>query len=345
MLSGKSGKGSLVVQNNLELLDGWQLLATKSEDMQGVNSIPLDVFEQFRVSIGLFYPEKEPALIFEFNDLTSLSMSSKIELEGLSFYKSTVLKSDNYNQVFVLKKCFKQDISVFNTICLDLLAFARHSSSMSSSKYFVSLISRVNVWIQFLKNNGKALSIRKQAGLLAELLFLEKIKNSCPNENTWLNCWRGPEKHCHDFVTAGLAYEIKAQLTDDSVINISNIEQLDNSETGKLILVVFELSESNEAYISLNSIVAQLISKIKCEKNLKKFIKKLEASGYFITGQNHYNVSFLISNIHAFEVNSNFPRLIRSNVSDDIINLKYKLNIANLNDFKVALDKTLKEGF
>lgn len=332
-------------QNN-ELIKGWNLLSQKNDNSEGIQSIPIEIFEQFRVSLGLFHPIKEQALIFEFDEPNILLPWTDLELEGLSFHKSKSLESNKYKQVFVLKKSQEQDITVFNKICLDLLSYARNYSSISTLKYFTVLKSRLNIWIHFLKSSeGKYLGIRKQAGLLGELIFLEKIKPFCPNENVWINCWKGPEKHCHDFITAKGAFEIKALLKGEPVVSISNIEQLDDTQVGKLFLTVFELSECDEINLTLNKAVDDIIISINSEETLEKFLTKLELSGYTITDHANYSTSFSLTRIHCFEVSGNFPKLVRSNVNTEIVNLKYTLDISNLIDFRVALDHKLKDSF
>ena len=318
-------------QNN-ELIKGWNLLSQKKDNSEGIQSIPIEVFEQFRVSLGLFHPIKEQALIFEFDEPNILLPWTDLELEGLSFHKSKSLESNKYKQVFVLKKSQEQDITVFNKICLDLLSYARNYSSISTLKYFTVLKSRLNIWIHFLKSSeGKYLGI--------------KIKPFCPNENVWINCWKGPEKHCHDFITGKGAFEIKALLKGEPVVSISNIEQLDDTQVGKLFLTVFELSECDEINLTLNKAVDDIITSINSEETLEKFLTKLELSGYTITDHTNYTTSFSLTRIHCFEVSGNFPKLVRSNVNTEIVNLKYTLDISNLIDFRVALDHKLKDSF
>lgn len=346
IMFGKNGKENSVDQNSGELIDAWKMLSNQCGELSGISSIPLDIFDEFRISIAIVYPEKQESLLFEFKESALNFYLSDLELTGLVFHKNESLKSPVYNQVFVLSKQEDQDLTVFNTICSDLLTFARQNNKLSGEVYFNAIKNRLNVWIEFLKNgDGKYLSLRKQIGVIGELVLLDKLKKYSPSEVAWMNSWKGPEKHSKDFITQNIAFEIKSILNDEIAVQISNIDQLDTTNIDKLILSVFQFIEDSENGKTINHFVDSIISNISCDKTLHLFLTKLGLSGYYLHHQKHYGLKLLLTNEHSFSVNSDFPRLIKNNVAAEITSVKYKLDLSSLSNFKVELAAQIKDSY
>jgi hypothetical protein len=346
IMFGKSGKESSVELNSAELIDAWTMLSAKNGESSGICSIPLDIFDEFRISIAIVYPDKDETLLFEFKEKEVLFYLSDLELTGLVFYKNESLKSSNYNQVFVLSKQEDQDLTVFNTICSDLLLFARRHHHLSGEIYFNTIKNRLNVWIDFLKNSdGKYLSLRNQIGVIGELVLLDKLKKYSPSEIVWINSWKGPEKHSKDFVTKNIAFEVKSMLSDDVAVQISNIDQLDTTNVETLILSVFQFFEDFENGKTINHFVDSIISNISCNKTLHIFLTKLGLSGYYFHHQKHYSLKFSLKSELSFSVIADFPRLIKNNMATEITSVKYKLDLASLSNFKVELTGQIKDSY
>lgn len=332
--------------NSGELIDAWKILSNKDGELSGISSIPLDIFDEFRISIAIVYPEKQESLLFEFKERELGFYLSDLELTGLVFHKNESLKSSAYNQVFVLTKQEDQDLTVFNTICSDLLTFSRQNNKLSGEIYFNAIKNRLNVWIDFLRNgDGKYLSLRKQIGLIGELVLLDELKEHSPSEIVWMHSWKGPEKHSKDFVTKKIAFEIKAILNDEFGVQISNIDQLDTTNIDKLILSVFQFIEDPENGKTINHFVDSIISNITCDKTLHLFLTKLGLSGYYLNHQKHYGLKLSLIKDHSFFVGSDFPRLTKSNVATEITNVKYKLDLSSLSNFKVELTAQIKDSY
>lgn len=343
---GKNGRESSVDLSSGELIDAWKMLSAKNGESSGIFSIPLDIFDEFRISIAIVYPEKHESLLFEFKEKTVGFYLSDLELKGLIFHKNKSLKSSVYNQVFVLSKQEDQDLAVFNTICSDLLTFARQNHKLAGEIYFNAIKNRLNVWIEFLKNgDGKYLSLRKQIGVIGELVLLDKLKKYSPSEIAWMNSWKGPEKQSKDFVTQNIAFEVKAMLNDERAVQISNIDQLDTTNIEKLILSVFQFIEDLENGKTINYFVDSIISNISCNKTLHLFLTKLGLSGYYLHHQKHYSLKFSLINEHSFSVVPDFPRLIKNNVATEITSVKYKLDLSGLSNFKVELTAQIKDSY
>ena len=332
--------------NRSELIDAWEMLSNRNAGESGVFSIPLDIFDDFRISIAIVYPEKHETLLFEFKEKSVSFYLSDIELTGLVFHKNQSLNSLVYNQVFALSKQEDQDISVFNTICSDLLTFARQNHNLSGERYFNAVKSRLNVWIEFLKNgDGKYLSLRKQIGLIGELVLLDKLKRYSPSELVWINSWKGPEKHCKDYIASKIAFEVKSILNEESSVKISSLDQLDTTNIHKLLLSVFQFIEDPEKGNTINYFVDSIISKINCNKTLHIFLTKLGLSGYYLTHQKHYNLKFSLTNDHCFNVYSDFPRLTSKTVAKEISNVKYNLDLSSLSSYRVEFTEQIKGSF
>lgn len=105
-----------------------------------------------------------------------------------------------------------------------------------------SLIEHVDHWRELFaeaKASG-LLSLPQVAGLLAELLTLERIIKRDAERS--LAVWSGPSKSQHDFRTSSHALEVKATLAREGFrTSVSSVEQLNAPDGASLHLSLFRL--------------------------------------------------------------------------------------------------------
>ena len=139
-----------------------------------------------------------------------------------------------YALAFILLS--KEMEEVYITMCGDIIRFS--SVESSPAKALIQVIGRYKQWIKLLEHQRSALmGASAQKGLIGELYYLKTRLESGMNEEEALIGWVGPEGADQDFQYTDGWHEIKATGISSSEVGISSIEQLDNDETGELIIV------------------------------------------------------------------------------------------------------------
>ena len=205
--------------------------------------------------------------------------------------------------------------------------------SKSAAKTIEFLENTIKYYKDFFSNPNKNLSDSEEQGLCGELILLKELIESQGQESVLH--WLGPNKNKRDFVFDNKAIEVKSTLNQtETSITISNENQLDNSNTSKLYLVVYVLEKDPNGKINVincaNSVL-ELLSDVQCNK---VFISKLLQMNVNI---NTYkcNNSYTIQKVKKYLISDDFPCLSKKNIPSIIFNVKYKINLNSLDSFVV----------
>ena len=222
---------------------------------------------------------------------------------------------------------------VFIAMILDIISFSKvEMENLAIQK----VVFRYNQWLKLLNHKNEAiLGCNEQKGLLAELMFLkEKIESGMPIA-TAIAGWIGPEGGDQDFVYSSSWYEIKSTGTASTEISISSVEQLDRDDEGELIIYRIDkcAPEQPKAY-TLYGLVYILIDLISSHgESSDELRSKLLAAGY-IDLKEYDNQYFNITSKKTYYVNDRFPRIRRKDISIEITNLEYQINIPSIKVFE-----------
>lgn len=171
------------------------------------------------------------------------------------------------------------------------------------------LIDHVEHWRDLFAQTESAglLTLSQVAGLLAELMTLERILSRDPARR--LAVWSGPSKSQHDFRVSGHALEVKASLArEGSRTKISSVEQLQEPQNGTLHLSLFKFSLAPEG-----DSLPRAVRRIKAlNVDALEFELLLLKSGYRAGFEDVYRAYALsITTEHTFDVTAaEFPRIV-----------------------------------
>lgn len=240
-------------------------------------------------------------------------------------------KDGKYAISFTLINREQED--VFITMSSDIIEYSKTESHPKDSLNLV--LRRYAAWLKLLDHKRNALlSPNAQKGLIAELIFLkEKIEN-CQTPSSAVSGWVGPDGADQDFVYEDGWHEVKATGASSSKISISSVEQLDNPNTGEL--VVFRIDKCAPAYpgaMTLYSVVHDLFFMMSANVSaLDDFVLKLGSAGY-IDMQEYDKQKYTISAKQSYTVDEGFPRITRSSLPTEVINAEYQLDIPSLSQW------------
>ena len=273
-------------------------------------------------------------------DQTDLFKQQHVRVQGIKSELRYIDTSNSQGMVITLEKHVDQDL--FSAMCQTLITALRDVTD-SATGLSVAL-AQVKRWKAFMAGKKRGvLSPEEVRGLFGELTFLIELLGRAREQDA-LAAWEGPESVQQDFIFSNTAIEIKTLSgRERNSIRISSEDQLE-SLNNRLFLKVFRLSEmpeSNRA-ISLNGLVLQITDSLSDHSALELYYDKLAAAGYAEL-QEYDNPKFVVSEENLFSVNEDFPKLIRSNISDSISNVRYGIDIERIKKFLVR-DDVLWEG-
>lgn len=232
---------------------------------------------------------------------------------------------DQQRLVLTLEKQVDRDL--FEGLCRTL-AFALGHAGDSASSLAVAL-AHIRRWKTFLSGRGgQHLSPEEVQGLFAELAFLLELLERMPSATAAVEAWLGPEKSHQDFIFANTAVEIKSLSgTERSMVRISSEDQLE-ALNDALFLRIYRLSNLPEASgaRSLNAIVSELQAGLGESEAVEAFDRKLVAHGYAPLPE-YDEPRFVVSDVTSYQVEQEFPRLIRSQLPTGIDKIAYDIRL------------------
>lgn len=205
-----------------------------------------------------------------------------------------------------------------------------------------ALIEHVDHWRELFaeaKISG-LLSLPQVAGLLAELVTLERIVTRDPERR--LAVWSGPSKSQHDFRTTSRALEVKASLAREGHrTSVSSVEQLNAPAGASLHLSLFKFQVAPDG-----DSLPKAVRRIKAlGVDADEFEKLLLTAGYrsgFEDVYGAYSLETLTE--HTFDVRDvAFPKIVPgsfvgSHVPHGVEQLSYVIDLAG--SLALALSQT-----
>jgi hypothetical protein len=291
-------------------------------------------------------PECLPGVVFEVSP--SVVKPLKLAQATKGFEVSTELTIDMTGKkvcsiaVSLTDTSFKELFSELVGHLLDHVV-----ASISEQDAMVSLQSQLLLWRKFLDRGADdGLSVNEQTGLYGELSFLKLcLTNGVPSVNA-LNAWTGPTGTNQDFTFGSCAVEIKSSSANDANrVRISNLRQLDDTGLLKLYLCHYAFDRRQSTGETLPELVAYLMVELRKPSAALNilFDERLIAAGYFRSHESLYRESgYALRYSHGHVVRSGFPRILESDVSIGISDVKFEIDLASAEDHRVDMTEIFK---
>ena len=243
----------------------------------------------------------------------------------------------------------KEEASLFYWLCLDLINHMDRAVFAQGPRAFKN---RLNFLKRFLKPRSEALSAIEQQGLFGELMILRNVVLEHYRPYTAVNMWYGEEGLPQDFIHSKILLEVKSILVPrKKLITISSPEQLDGGER-YLYLVVVYMEPSDPDILgsySLFTLIKDIQAILMQDDNaLDLFNTKLSSkipSSILDTNllKKYYdNDYYKLYAIEYYDVNDNFPKIVRNNLPEQVMNLSYVINLEKCTDFIIDEEAMFK---
>ena len=226
---------------------------------------------------------------------------------------------------------------LFDDLILSLYHGIKDISQVNEySNYFIEAFYR---WSEFFEDKkSDLLSEEAIKGMIGELIILKYLITD-PNRsdiNFILHSWKGPYDKGNDFELEKKNLEVKTKSVSGIDIKISSEFQLELSVGKGLELIVVSLASDFANGINIREIIFD-IKKLVQESSGESSIlwKALSQKNITVKNVSQYDKYKFkpINKITYNCVSDDFPKLIRSNIPDEISNLNYNLRTNLLTPF------------
>lgn len=304
----------LVALNN-----AWNTLAQSAPISRQYRSKLISTEVHLDVLAAMRATDNAPCLMLQ----AELSPDLLFELGGMRL--SLVSDTAGIFLVLSLEDSSRRDL--FATICADVVSAAALANRADALDHF---LARLDAWRQFLRDRRDGLSRRETVGLIGELIILDQILTLRADG---LSAWQAPNDGLHDFVDEGHALEIKTGLGPSSTITISALDQLDASGLTRLDLLHVRLIETPEGK-SLRDFISDVSARLPNDPRRRAFENALLSRGLMPDDDVARAVPKVqLRAIESYQVQENFPRLVRANLPVAITDATYSLEVRAIAGF------------
>lgn len=323
---------------NLNIKNLLDLIQRESSSLPGAYERRLPTASPLPIYLGVEIPSNLYKFSFVFNKEFGELLSDD-GTEGFSISVSGDAKHGELSK-FSINLLHTKYAEIFLILCSDLLNIL--ATKVNDERItLINLNKRLDYWRQFLRHSrSDRLSSEAEIGLIGELLLLKEFIGADPNFDL-MSAWRGPLGATHDFLSQGVAIEVKTSTVKQKrFVKISSEFQLDIEVSEKLFLAHLEINENVNSSESFNLVT--LISDVK--ENLAAdshslFDGLLACVGYKEADAHFYDKKqYSLIDKTCYSITGEFPRLINENLSPNISDIQYKLNLAGLDLYKVKFE-------
>lgn len=249
----------------------------------------------------------------------------------------TIQQRRNANGTLSISFCYDSidNVSLFYQFCADMVTETEHAIQENG---YECLVNRYSLWKKMFHRSRNLLTEPQIMGLIGELLFLKDYSIPKFGESEALEGWSGPEPTHKDFSYRDEWYEVKTCNDSKPSVTISSIEQLDGSSDGHLIVYFLEKMSPDFNGVTLNSIVQEIRTSLRFDRDVDLFFDKLSQIGY--TPQDAYDdYVYSLKYVSWYRVGGSFPRIKKNSIPKGILSVKYDILISEIEDYLEEVEK------
>lgn len=198
-------------------------------------------------------------------------------------------------------------------------------------------------WRQlFQASRRRLLSMEECRGLFAELDFGFNVLGPSVGSSAVIEGWQGPYGSDQDFQFPDVQFEIKSRHAGTHALRISSEYQLDGDN---IILVVVEVVDSAKSLPGFTSLADKVIfardSLAISSSDLEAFDSALHEVGFDPNEEFYSRTYFSSRSVDYYAVSEEFPRIRPRDLATGVAGVKYRLELAALDQFEIDTDTAL----
>lgn len=274
--------------------------------------------------------------------LLFLPKKVEIKIKGTDKNKLLISYLPTKNILLIKLKDF-DFIDLFDDLILSI--YSKINLISDPKKASEELIRTFYKWSQFFEDGqNNKLGEEQIQGLFGELFVLNGyIKKSTPSTiNSILDSWKGLYDAANDFEFDLKNVEVKTKKESNLFVKISSEYQLEKELDKGLELLVISVKINLIKGKSIHDLLLEIIKQVReIYGDLSILYQALNQKGLTVKNLKPYNNHrFVVTKTESFDAaNDDFPKLSRSNIVNEVSNLKYKLRVTQLDDFLIKVRK------
>ena len=265
-------------------------------------------------------------------DHTEQFRRDRTNVNGIEVDLRQLPESGKQGLILTLEKHVDRDL--FQGLCQTLTGNLDEVSDPAAALNIA--LNHIKRWKVFLAGKrNRILSAAEVRGLFAELSFLHLLKEKRLTDAQAVEAWCGPDRIHQDFIFGDTAVEVKSiSDRDRSIVRVSSEDQLE-TVSEHLFLKVYRLTESSQriAAQSLNELVSAVGQELSDADAVEGFWSKLAIYGY-LEMREYDSPKFCVNDSNTYRVSDGFPRLVRSELPDGVVDVKYNLQLEKIVSFE-----------
>ena len=304
--------------SDAQLDEAWHRLASVAGSQRQYRSLRAPDAGALDVHVAIRAVDGARCLLFDLPD----PHDARAGFEAGGLRLTRVALEDRIAVALLLEDSARSDL--FTTICADVITFADVDGAARALRL---VMGRLEAWRQFLRSVSDGMSRQETIGLIGELHVLAGL---LARDQSLLPAWRAPDDGLHDFENGGHAIEVKTTLGPGWRITISTLEQLDLVGLDRLDLIHVRLFET-PAGETLEDLIDRIASLLSDEVDKRTFSNALLQRG--LTPDDRVARSSLrtgLQQMSGYAVDDEFPRIRRADIAGAIVDLRYVLDLAQL---------------
>jgi len=243
--------------------------------------------------------------------------------------------SQSSGSILMLSLENKDQLRTFNTFANFL---AENTKTLEGDELADSTIRIIKEWSQMFSMQKKGMGEHEIVGLICELHALKNHLLQIYEPNYSIRTWIGSEGSKQDFACDKFVFDVKGhRVGRKDLITISSIEQLDVDINVPFFLFKVDLlpssTLSSESDLSISSLKNSILEALdEFDEARMLFEGKLNEIISEATQEN-LDLSFIVDKEYLYQIDSNFPKILRSSLADEIEDVEYSLNPSKLESY------------
>jgi hypothetical protein len=326
------------------LTAAWRALAGDKE-RDGWNTIHLTSGAPCPVLAGRHFPGNEEAILVGFRSTAIPTSEHLPQGKGFSVTKIESRLIDEAHSWISLARQSSGSQEIFLMMADDVISTLSMRSQASEPELLSIFLGRIRAWQSFMqRDTDTVLGPAAEVGLIGELEVIRALLEMLVPASIVLEGWRGPDEGLQDFVFGTGAIEVKTTLTvGEFPAIIGCLNQLDATLVRPLFLAAIRLRLSDSG-ASLSSKVANIRKMLTSEEAaLGAFNNLLIRAGYLDSMCARYTRCFEPLSIKMLTIDERFPKLTHSNVSREIRDARYIIDLDLIDGSDVTLQVALQQ--
>lgn len=243
--------------------------------------------------------------------------------------------SQSSGSILMLSLENKDQLRTFNTFANFL---AENTKALEGNELADSTIRIIKEWSQMFSMQKKGMDEHEIVGLICELHALKNHLLQIYEPNYSIRTWIGSEGSKQDFACDKFVFDVKGhRVGRKDLIKISSVEQLDVDINVPFFLFKVDLlpssTLSSESDLSIGGLKNSILEALdEFDEARMLFEGKLNEIINEATQEN-LDLSFIVDKEYLYQIDSNFPKILRSSLADEIEDVEYSLNPLKLEDY------------